>query len=130
MPRAHLTAQQEAFAREYVSCGVAHLAYRRAYKVGENASQNAVYVEASRHLNHPKIALRITYMQEKLAEVTVGELATGFRQARDIALEDRVPAAVTGAVTQLGKLRGFFKDDPAQAGDIHIHFDAALKSVL
>jgi phage terminase small subunit len=130
MPRAHLTAQQEAFAREYVSCGVGATAYRRAYKVAESTTPNAVYCNASKLLANAKIRQRITYMQEKLAEVTVGELATGFRQARDIALEDRVPAAVTGAVTQLGKLRGFFKDDPAQAGDIHIHFDAALKSVL
>jgi phage terminase small subunit len=33
------------------------------------------------------------------------------------------------ALVDLGKHLGMFKDDPTKAGDIHIHFDGAIKSL-
>lgn len=35
-----------------------------------------------------------------------------------------------GALVDLGKHLGMFKDDPNKGGDIHIHFDGLLKGVL
>lgn len=125
-----LTPKQEAFALEYVRLGVVHKAYRAAYKVDPETKDNSVYNSSSLLLKTPKIARRIKEIQESLAEVAMGELVAGLRQSRDIALEDRNSAAVNGAVLGLAKLKGYLKDDPTKAGDIHIHFDGLLKGVL
>ena len=125
-----LTGQQEIFAREYVRCGIASTAYRRAYNVGDDTKPETVYPNASRLLANTKVSARIQALQAAEAEVTVGELVNKLRISTDIAIEDRQPAAVTGAITALGKLKGYFKDDPAKAGDIHIHFGTDAKSLL
>lgn len=125
-----LSGQQEIFVREYVRCGVAVRAYRAAFNVKEDAAPNTHYEEASRLLAVPKISARIKAIWDAEAEVTVGELVNKLRLSTDIAVEDRQPAAVTGAITALGKLKGYFKDDPAKAGDIHIHFASDAKSLL
>lgn len=131
MPKtSKLTGQQEIFCREYVACGVAVTAYRRAYRVKDTAKPETHYEQASKYLADPKIRTRIEEMQEKLAEVKVGELVNGLRQSRDIALEDRQPAAATGATLGLARLKGFLKDDPGKAGDIHIHIGEKLSGVL
>ena len=125
-----LTGQQEIFCREYVRCGIATQAYRAAYNVRETTKPESVWPAASRIMAQDKVRARIRAMQEELAEVTVGELVAGLRQSRDMALEDRNASAATGAVATLGRLKGYFKDDPGKAGDIHIHFAAELKGVL
>ena len=53
-----LTPKQEAFAMAYVECGNASNAYRMAYDVNENTSDNSISVEASKLRNNPKITLR------------------------------------------------------------------------
>lgn len=131
MPKtSKLTGQQEIFCREYVACGVAVTAYRRAYRVKDTAKPETHYEQASKYLADPKIRTRIEEMQEKLAEVKVGELVNRLRIAADIGAEDRSVSGITGATMALGRLKGYFKDDPAKAGDIHIHVDALLKGVL
>ena len=136
-----LTGQQEIFAREFVRCGVGAEAYRIAYpvkgrrrKLDDGAEPTrkpeTEWEEASRLLANPKVSARIRDMWDAEAEVVVGELVNGLRISRTIATVDRNPAAITGAVTALGKLKGFFKDDPSKAGDIHLHFDMSDKSVL
>lgn len=125
-----LTGQQEIFAREYVRCGVATKAYRRAYNVKEDAKPETHWEQASKLMANPKVRTRIQEIQEKHAEVTAGELVASFRQVRDrgLELDDLGPA--NSAAMNLGKLKGYFKDDPAKAGDIHIHFAADAKSLL
>ena len=124
-----LPGPQEIFCLEYVRCGVASEAYRHAYKVKENTKKSSVYVNASKLMADAKIAQRIKALWDEAAEVTMGELVAGYRQARDIGLEDRNSAGVNGAVTGLARIKGYLKDDPAKAGDIHIHFDAAMKGL-
>lgn len=125
-----LTPQQEDFAREYVACGIGIEAYRRAYKTRQSTKKSTLYTEASKLIRDPRIARRVRELQDNQAEVTMGELVSGLRQSRDVALEDRQPAAATTAVLGLAKLKGFLKDDPTKAGDVHIHFDALIKGVL
>jgi phage terminase small subunit len=125
-----LTGQQEIFAREYVACGVATKAYRRAYNIKEDALPETHWQQASRLMASPKVRARVAAIQEEHAEVKAAELVAGFRQIRDRALEtDELPSANT-AIANLGKLKGYFKDDPAKAGDIHIHFGSDAKGLL
>ena len=126
----NLTGQRENFCREYLRTGVAAQAYRLAFKVGANTKPDTVWQAASRLLADSKVKARIRELQDALTDVTLGELVAGYRQARDIAIEDRQPAAATGAISGLARIKGFLKEDPAKAGDIHIHFEAHLQGVL
>jgi phage terminase small subunit len=125
-----LTGQQELFCLEYVRTGIASDAYRVAYNVGEKTKPNSVAANASRLMAQVKISSRVQQLWDKATDVTLGEVVAGYRQARNGALEDRQHAAVTGAVTGLARVKGFLKDDPSKAGDIHIHFDDLLRGVL
>lgn len=126
MASKQLTPQQELFALEYVRCGVGATAYRASYKVGEKTKQATVYAEVTKLFANPLIAQRIRELYEKAADVTIGELVSGYRQARDISLEDRNGSAATGAITGLARVKGFLKDDPTKAGDIHLHIEARM----
>lgn len=53
-----LTPKQEAFIRFYLETGVAAEAYRKAYNA-KAMSDNAIYVEASKLLDNPKIAVKV-----------------------------------------------------------------------
>jgi len=128
--KGELTGQQEIFCREYVRCGVATTAYRRAYNVKDDAKPETHWEQASKLMANPKVRARVEEIQEKLAEVKVGELVNGFRQIRDRGLEKDDLGPANTALLNLGRLKGYFKDDPAKAGDIHIHVDALLKGVL
>lgn len=131
MPKkGELTGQQEIFCREYVACGVATTAYRRAYNVKEDAKPETHWEHASRLMATAKVRARIETLQDQAAEVKIGELVNGFRVIRDRGLaRDELPVA-NSAIANLGRLKGYFKDDPARSGDIHIHFAAELKGVL
>ncbi len=128
--RKDLTGQQEIFCRHYVACGVASEAYRQAYKVGEGTKPKTIWEHASRLMAESKVKARIQELWDEGTDVTLGELVAGYRQARDIGLEDRQGAVVNGANTGLARLKGYLKDDPAKAGDIHIHVEAKLAGVL
>jgi hypothetical protein len=69
MPKtSELTPKQEAFAQAYVLTGNASAAYRQAYDA-KRMSENALNVEASKMIRHPKIALRIAALQAKVTAV-------------------------------------------------------------
>lgn len=125
-----LTGQQEIFCREFVRLGVAHRAYRKAYKVGKNTLDNSVYQQASVLLSDPKISSRVQALREKIADVTINSLVSDMYQHRELAMEVDQPGAANQAVLGIAKIRGFLKDDPTKAGDIHLHFDGLLKGVL
>lgn len=57
-----LTQKQENFCNYYLECGNASEAYRRAYSYN-GKSDNAIWVESSKLLNNPKVALRIKELQ-------------------------------------------------------------------
>jgi phage terminase small subunit len=71
-----LTIKQEAFAKAYIETGNASEAYRRAYSA-KNFSDNALAVQASKTLKHPKVVLRIADLQaahQKRHEITVDRI--------------------------------------------------------
>lgn len=71
MPKA-LTIKQERFCDKYIECGNASEAYRFAYSCG-NRKERTIWIEASRLLDNPNVALRISEMQAQMrtkAEIT------------------------------------------------------------
>ena len=86
--RQRLTPKQEAFAAAYVETGNAAEAYKRAYDVDESTSSNTVYVQASRLLDNPKIALRIAELQREAAERAVVSKERVLRELARIAFTD------------------------------------------
>ena len=62
-----LTPKQEAFARAYLETASASAAYRKAYDAS-GMQDPSIYVEASKLMANPKLALRIAELQEATAK--------------------------------------------------------------
>ena len=108
-----LTPKQEAFAMAYVECGNASNAYRMAYDVNENTTDNTISVEASKLRNNPKITLRILELQEFAQErhsITIDTLTKELEQARKTAQEAGQSSAMVAATMGKAKLHGLLTD--------------------
>ena len=108
-----LTPKQEAFAMAYVECGNASNAYRMAYDVNENTSDNSISVEASKLRNNPKITLRILELQELAQErhsITVDSLTDELENARKTAQEAGQASAMVAATMGKAKLHGLLTE--------------------
>lgn len=82
-----LTAKQEAFAQGIADGLDQATAYRAAYDV-ENMADPAIYVEASRLMDNPKVALRVKELKDALAdrvlwtrEMSVKALVQTFKES-------------------------------------------------
>jgi hypothetical protein len=127
-----LTGQQEIFAREFVKCGVASRAYRVAYNVRPTTKPESIWQKASSIMAEAKVQSRIKDLTEKAgarAGVTIESLIVELDQNRLSALETDQAGAANSATMGKAKLTGYLRDDPTKAGDIHIHFDGAIKSL-
>ena len=108
-----LTPKQEAFAMAYVECGNASKAYKAAYDVNENTTDNSISVEASKLKNNPKITLRILELQELAQErhlITVDSLTKELEQARLTASEAGQASPMVAATMAKAKLHGLLTD--------------------
>ena len=108
-----LTPKQEAFAISYVESGSASKAYKTAYNVNENTSDNTISVEASKLKNTPKITLRILKLQELAQErhsITVDSLTDELENARLTACEAGQASAMVAATMGKAKLHGLLTD--------------------
>ena len=108
-----LTPKQEAFAMVYVETGNASEAYRTAYDVDNNTSNNSISVEASKLKNNPKITLRIEELQELAQErhsITVDSLTDELESARKTAQEAGQASAMVAATMGKAKLHGLLTD--------------------
>lgn len=74
-----LTPKQEAFAQAIFAGKTQNLAYRESYDAS-GMTENAINVEASRLMDHPKVSLRIQQLRDDLAFVTGRNLAGILRQ--------------------------------------------------
>jgi hypothetical protein len=108
-----LTPKQEAFAQAYLETGNASAAYRKAYDA-QRMQENALNVQASRMLKHPKVALRIEQLQrkhQKRHEVTIDTLTEKLEAALAKAMaEPKGASAAVSAVMGIGKLHGLIVD--------------------
>ena len=108
-----LTPKQETFAMAYVESGNASKAYKTAYNVNENTSDNTISVEASKLKNTPKITLRILELQEFAQErhsITIDSLTKELEQARKTAQEAGQASAMVAATMGKAKLHGLLTD--------------------
>ena len=108
-----LTPKQEAFAMAYVEYGNASKAYKTAYDIDNNTSNNSISVEASKLKNTPKITLRILELQELAQErhsITIDSLTDELENARLTAHEAGQASAMVTATMGKAKLHGLLTD--------------------
>ena len=107
-----ITPKQEAFALAYFETGNAAEAYRRAYDVSPNARDEWIYVEASRLVDDPRVALRLVELREhaeKLSIYTRHKAMEELEQARMLALNEGQAGSAVSATTAKVKLLGIDK---------------------
>jgi phage terminase small subunit len=105
-----LTLKQEAFVNVLFETGNQYEAYCRAYKC-EYMSREAIDVEASKFVRHPKIALRLGQFREsKTAEamLTLEEHMEELKSLRDMAKSAGQLSAAISAEVKRGELRRFY----------------------
>ena len=109
---AKLTAKQEKFCTEFVQCGNASEAYRRAYSAG-NMKPETVWSNASRLLDDSKVGARVRELQEaaaQKAQVTLEGHLEDLRRLRDMAVENgQFSAAITAEISR-GKAVGLYTE--------------------
>lgn len=102
-----LTPKQEGFCRLYIETGNASEAYRRSYDA-QNMKQEAIWVEACRLLDNPKVALRVAELQQSLVkrhEVTVDSLMLELEEARTAAMGATNPQSAAAVAATMGKAK-------------------------
>ena len=105
-----LTPKQQNFCYHYVETGIGAEAYRRAYNAS-SMSAPTVWVEASRLLKNPKVALRVQELREKVmerAELSVESVLTALIEDRALARRLGNPSAAIKADIYLGKHIGMW----------------------
>ena len=96
----------------------------------ENMSPDAIYVEASRLMDNPKVSLRIAELKLAVTEASttaaawtldkqVSESASNLLGAR----KDHQWGAANGALANIGKLTGMLVDRHEIAVDHQVHID-------
>jgi phage terminase small subunit len=105
-----LTLKQEAFCIKYIETGNASKAYKLAYNA-DNMKPDSVYVEATKLLDNPKIALRVAELQAEHRDrhkVTIDSLTDELEKAKQFAYDLESPNAVISAIIGKAKLHGLF----------------------
>ena len=83
-----LTGQQEKFAVGVASGKTQADAYREAYPKAKKWKDDAVYVEASRLLDNPKVSLRLKELRERITGLGIASAERTLLEATRIALFD------------------------------------------
>lgn len=129
-----LTVSQEDFCMSYVESGNASKAYRESYK-SDKMSANAIGVEASRLLDHPKISLRVQQLRSKVQQrhnVTVDSLVAELEEIKKIALSAETPqsSAAVAAVLGKAKLTGLDKQLIEVSGSLNVTLSNSQRAAL
>lgn len=104
---AGLKPNEEKFAQSFVETGNASEAYRTAYKA-DKMSDNAIYVEACRVKDRPRVSLRIKELQDEIKKrhsVTVDSLLAELEEARRAALSAETPQSSAAVAATMGKAK-------------------------
>lgn len=102
-----LTIKQEAFCQAYIETGNASEAYRKSY-AADKMKPEAVHVQASKLLDNPKIALRVSELQgeiKKRHNVTIDSLIVELEEARKAALTAETPQSSAAVAATMGKAK-------------------------
>jgi len=104
-----LTAKQEAFAQCIANGDDQATAYRTAYDAA-TMKDASVYIQASRLIKDPKIALRVDELKAEVAQqhLWTREMSVlGLIQAFEVANSEKSSSGMTGAVKELNIMHGF-----------------------
>lgn len=132
LPR--LTEQQRKFFEGFMRYGVATKAYRLAYQVKDTTDERTVWANASRLLNHSKVAPWIAWARRQATEDSFNTVMREFDQNRNGALEVGNYSAANGSTRGKAQVLGLIphnRDGGAPAGTvINIIMVAADMEVL
>lgn len=132
-----LTPKQEAFAQAYHATGNASEAYRRAYNA-EGMKEKSIHENASKLLNHAKVAPRLAELQAASAkkhEITIGRLTemtlNAFQEAQRInpTSGQMQTSSMIKAAEFLGKLHGLIVDKTQLSGDADNPVEMIMRSL-
>ena len=107
---AGLTQKQEAFALAYIETGNASEAYRRAYDTS-GMSEKSINENASKLLNHAKVAPRIAELRAPVVEkagLTLEKHLDDLLRLRNMAVKDAKWSAAIQAEIARGKAAGLY----------------------
>jgi hypothetical protein len=103
-----LTSKQETFAQA-VASGMSQVdAYRSSYNVSDTAKPEGLYVDASKLMSDPNIALRVTLLKDEIAAKALWtrlDSVTALRGVVDAPFSKG--AEITGAVKVLNEMHGY-----------------------
>ena len=104
--------KQENFVRNYVEVGCASKAYRHAYNT-QRMKPATVHVEACKLLANPKVAKRVSELQEAARqrnEISFDDMLQMFLEDRELARRNNQAAAAISADNSIAKMLGFMSD--------------------
>ena len=102
-----LTAKQESFALAIVNGKTQADAYREAYNT-ENSQENSIYVEASKLVSNPKVALRIAELRKTLVSKELWTREKSVKALIDVYNHpDAKCSDKTASVKELNCMHGF-----------------------
>jgi len=110
-PRTGLTQKQEKFAQGLITEESQSAAYRKAYNT-QNYAPEAVWTQASVLAKNKKVVERVNYLQDRIQkrmEVTQASLIRELEEARQMGIEERQSAAMTGATMGKARIAGLDK---------------------
>lgn len=133
-----LTPKQEAFCKKYLELGNASEAYRQCYEA-DGMSNEAIWVEASRLLDNPTVALRVNELkelQQKRHNVTIDRVVAEYaklafldiRKAFDESgnlkpvqeMDDSTAAAISGLEVDK-RISSFADEEGKPLVESHLH---------
>lgn len=104
-----LSAKQEAFAQCIANGDDQATAYRTAYDAS-GMKDASIYIEASKLIKNPKVALRVDELKAEVAQqhLWTREMSVmGLIQAFKVATIEKSSSGMTGAVKELNIMHGF-----------------------
>lgn len=121
-----LTSKQEAFAQA-VASGMSQVdAYRSSYDVSDTAKPEGLYVDASKLMSDPNIALRVTLLKDEIAAKALWTREDSVRTLKSVIEGNDKGSEVTGAVKVLNEMHGYNapKEINIKANmGVNVHFD-------
>lgn len=103
----NLTSKQEAFAQA-VASGMSQIdAYRSSYDVSETAKPEGLYVDASKLMSDPNIALRVTSLKDEIAAKALWTREDSVRTLKSVIEGNDKGSEITGAVKVLNEMHGY-----------------------
>jgi len=127
-----LTENREKFCIKYVECGCGADALREAYDC-TRWTNKSIAGKAYELLQNLQIKARINELKEAIAkkhEITAESIVSELEEARLMAAQVNMPAAMVSASMGKAKICGFLVDKKELSGGIYISHEQALDELV